>query len=254
MADNIRLDPGQDGDIVAADEVAGIKVPRVKLQFGIDGVAVDVSGIDPLPVVQTAGVLIANFPSTQDVQVGNFPALQDVVISAPVLVSAIVAPVDVSNFPATQDVSIVDSEIKVQVVEVGELFTLSQFAASLGMGSDMTFAFTTPASPSEIFMKIQASTGLTATLGFGEAATPGAGVVAVPINRNRDGGAASELTDVFSAAGGALGTILYETVSEAGGIAVPVFKLLPLTVYLVTLTSQDNNNPCSLNLTWREVS
>jgi hypothetical protein len=40
----------------AADDIGGILVPRGKLQFGVNGAAVDVSATDPLPVVQTGGL------------------------------------------------------------------------------------------------------------------------------------------------------------------------------------------------------
>jgi len=50
MSDNTVLNPGTGGDIVATDDIAGIKFQRVKVNFGADGVAVDVSGANPLPV------------------------------------------------------------------------------------------------------------------------------------------------------------------------------------------------------------
>lgn len=78
MADNVGYTPGV-GATVAADEIAGVLHQRVKLGIGDDGVAVDVSATNPMPV-----------------SVGNFPATQPVSGS-----------VSVSNFPATQDVNIV---------------------------------------------------------------------------------------------------------------------------------------------------
>lgn len=58
MADNTVL-PGT-GDVIAADEIAGVKYQRVKLTHGVDGVAVDASATDPIPVVdQTAEALQA---------------------------------------------------------------------------------------------------------------------------------------------------------------------------------------------------
>lgn len=54
MADNVRLNLGVGGDQVAADDIAGIKHQRVKIQHGADGSASDVSTASPLPVVQTS--------------------------------------------------------------------------------------------------------------------------------------------------------------------------------------------------------
>lgn len=48
MADNSVL-PAT-GDVIAADEIAGVKYQRVKNGFGVDGAYADVSTTDPLPV------------------------------------------------------------------------------------------------------------------------------------------------------------------------------------------------------------
>lgn len=51
MADNVTLNAGTGGDTLAADDVGGgVKVQRVKAQYGSDGQATDVSGAAPLPV------------------------------------------------------------------------------------------------------------------------------------------------------------------------------------------------------------
>lgn len=52
MADNITL-PGA-SSVVASDDIAGVQYQRVKLSHGVDGVAVDASGTDPLPVTLSA--------------------------------------------------------------------------------------------------------------------------------------------------------------------------------------------------------
>lgn len=54
MADNVGYTPGT-GAIVAADEIGGVLHQRVKLGIGADGVAVDVSDANPMPV-QVLGV------------------------------------------------------------------------------------------------------------------------------------------------------------------------------------------------------
>lgn len=49
MADNVGYTPGT-GAVVAADEIDGALHQRIKLGIGPDGVAVDVSDANPLPV------------------------------------------------------------------------------------------------------------------------------------------------------------------------------------------------------------
>ena len=49
MADNVGYTPGT-GATIAADEIAGVLHQRVKLGIGDDGVAVDVSATNPMPV------------------------------------------------------------------------------------------------------------------------------------------------------------------------------------------------------------
>jgi hypothetical protein len=50
MADNVTLNAGTGGDVVAADDIAGVKYQRVKVNFGADGSAFEVAGDVPLPV------------------------------------------------------------------------------------------------------------------------------------------------------------------------------------------------------------
>lgn len=53
MADNTTLNPGSGGDVIASDDIGGVKHQRVKIEYGVDGSATDVSPAFPLPVVQT---------------------------------------------------------------------------------------------------------------------------------------------------------------------------------------------------------
>ena len=58
MADNTTLNPGIGGDIVAADDVAGVKYQRIKLTLGADGVNDgDVSASNPIPVAESGPLL-----------------------------------------------------------------------------------------------------------------------------------------------------------------------------------------------------
>src|SRR5262245_66658640 len=74
MADNTILNPGVGGDTVATDDIAGIKYQRVKVTFGVDGVATDVAAATPLPVVQT-GSIPAGGNNIGDVDVLSLPML-----------------------------------------------------------------------------------------------------------------------------------------------------------------------------------
>lgn len=55
MADDVRLNVGTGGDLIAADDIGGVKYPRMKLIHGADGVnAGDVSAANGLPVQMLA--------------------------------------------------------------------------------------------------------------------------------------------------------------------------------------------------------
>jgi len=51
MADNITLNQGASGDTLAADDIGGVKHQRVKMTYGADGSATDVSPAAPLPTL-----------------------------------------------------------------------------------------------------------------------------------------------------------------------------------------------------------
>lgn len=50
MADNVTLNAGTGGATLAADEISLVHHQRVKVEFGADGAATDVSSANPLPV------------------------------------------------------------------------------------------------------------------------------------------------------------------------------------------------------------
>jgi hypothetical protein len=54
MADNTTINAGSGGDSIATDEIGGVKHQRVKVQYGADGSATDVSPAAPLPIRSTA--------------------------------------------------------------------------------------------------------------------------------------------------------------------------------------------------------
>lgn len=49
MADNTTLNIGTGGDVIASDDISGVKHQRVKVEFGADGSASDVAAGNPLP-------------------------------------------------------------------------------------------------------------------------------------------------------------------------------------------------------------
>jgi hypothetical protein len=50
VADNTTLNTGSGGDVIATDDIGGVKHQRVKIEHGDDGSATDVSSASPLPV------------------------------------------------------------------------------------------------------------------------------------------------------------------------------------------------------------
>lgn len=71
MADNVQIDEGSTTSI-AADDIAGVKHQRVKIQFGADGSATDVSSSNKLPV--DTGLTQPTTPSdTQPVSASSLP-------------------------------------------------------------------------------------------------------------------------------------------------------------------------------------
>lgn len=68
MADNTRLPQGtEDGDIYASDDIGGVKHQRVKIEIGVDGVAADVSGSNPMPISDNGASLTVDAPVTTPV-------------------------------------------------------------------------------------------------------------------------------------------------------------------------------------------
>ena len=51
MADNVTINPGTGGAVIAADDVGGILFQRVKVGTGVDGAYADVSAASPLPTM-----------------------------------------------------------------------------------------------------------------------------------------------------------------------------------------------------------
>lgn len=73
MADNTILNVGTGGDVIATDDIAGVKHQLVKLEYGAADSATQVSPANPLPVVQT-GELPAGTQNIGDVDVASIAA------------------------------------------------------------------------------------------------------------------------------------------------------------------------------------
>lgn len=71
MADNTTLDPGAGGDTIATDDIGpGVKYQRVKVNFGADGSATDVSSAAPLPVDSELTTVDADTGAGTDTRAG----------------------------------------------------------------------------------------------------------------------------------------------------------------------------------------
>jgi len=72
MADNTTLNSGSGGDVIATDDIAGVKHQRVKIQYGVDGSATDVSDTNPLPIDDAGGSLTVDGTVTANAGTGTF--------------------------------------------------------------------------------------------------------------------------------------------------------------------------------------
>jgi hypothetical protein len=80
MSDSFGYTPGAGGELGAADRIGGLLFQRVKMTFGADGTALDVSGADPLPV--TSADLAALNTKTPALGQAVMAASQPVVIAS----------------------------------------------------------------------------------------------------------------------------------------------------------------------------
>lgn len=71
------------GPTVATDEIAGVDHLRIKVEFGVDGSAVDVSATDPMPVVQTGTPALPTGASTSALQTSTEVLVGAVTETAP---------------------------------------------------------------------------------------------------------------------------------------------------------------------------
>lgn len=68
MADNTTLNSGTGGDVIASDDIGGVKFQRVKICHGADGSSTDVSSASPLPISDASGSITVDNGGTFAVQ------------------------------------------------------------------------------------------------------------------------------------------------------------------------------------------
>lgn len=73
MADNVTLNSGSGGATLATDDIAGVQHQRVKIQYGVDGSATDVSDTNPLPIDDAGGSITVDGTVTADAGTGPWP-------------------------------------------------------------------------------------------------------------------------------------------------------------------------------------
>lgn len=81
MADNVELDAGSGGATVAADDIAGVHYQRVKINYGVDGSATDVSDTNPLPIDDAGGSLTVDGTVTANLSATDNAVLDDIAAS-----------------------------------------------------------------------------------------------------------------------------------------------------------------------------
>ena len=70
MADNVVLNPGSNGDTIAADDVGGAKYQYVKTAYGANNTATLTIDANPLPVSATGGRSYSNLSASTLVKTG----------------------------------------------------------------------------------------------------------------------------------------------------------------------------------------
>lgn len=68
MADNTTLNAGSGGDVIATDDIAGVKHQLVKVEYGAADSATPVSPTNPLPVTATGGASYINLSASGQVK------------------------------------------------------------------------------------------------------------------------------------------------------------------------------------------
>jgi len=81
MADDILLNSGSGGATIAADDISSVHYQRVKINYGVDGSATDVSDTNPLPIDDAGGSLTVDNAQLSVVGTGTEAAAMRVTIA-----------------------------------------------------------------------------------------------------------------------------------------------------------------------------
>jgi hypothetical protein len=134
MADNVGYTPGT-GATVAADEIGGVLHQRVKLGIGDDGVAVDVSEDNPMPVTLTQGEVVealeAMRMAVQALSRSIGQSMPDVAGRLRVVVDAITGSLTLATITTVGTVTTLTNQ-----TQIGGLPAFEQIPALMRLGAD----------------------------------------------------------------------------------------------------------------------
>ena len=122
MSDNTELNLGTGGDIISTDDIAGVKVQRVKVMLGADGVNDgDLSSANPLPVSGTVAVsgsvTVSDGGGTVSIDDGGGSVTVDAVtLPLPTGAATEATLGDIKTSVQTLDNAIAGSEMQVDIV------------------------------------------------------------------------------------------------------------------------------------------
>lgn len=122
MTANVGYTPGT-GAIVAADEIAGVLHQRIKIGVGVDGVAVDVSIANPMPVTLPDVTALNPIPVSD---VTNAAAQQDMILLLTRMLNYLNAP---QGYDKSQQ-----RQRNTTVIESGTITTVSTVTNQTQMG------------------------------------------------------------------------------------------------------------------------
>ena len=153
MADNTQLNLATTvGDVIATDDIGGVKHQRVKVQYGDDGAATDVSPTNPLPVTVTGNnvsVDVQNTPSvnativtgdtvpvdvqnTLSVNVSNTPSVNATIVTGDTV------PVDIQNTPS---VDIATAQVALSSITRENYVTFEESSFDTNVTGSVTSSF-----------------------------------------------------------------------------------------------------------------
>lgn len=122
MADNTTLNAGSGGDVIATDDITGVKHQQVKVEWGVDGTATPVSAANPMPVVQTGTHAVnatLSAETTKVIGTVNIAASQTVATVTTVgTVSAITPGTGATNLGKAEDAAHTSADVGVMALAV----------------------------------------------------------------------------------------------------------------------------------------